>query len=241
MATSTVHFRQNDNRLLYALALSVLIHTIAALKLPNLEFDQPPIPETLVVEIAQPKQAEPSPVSEPEPTPEPVQPKPKIKPEPKPVKQLPAPSPIAEPPSRQESVAPPSPPAVITAAPKAETTPAFTAPPPPPEPPKPQGPSQQDIDAALSLYGNMLTNELAKHKQYPRVAQMRGWQGEPVLELQLDSSGNLVSSKISKSSGFEILDKQALEMAKKATFPVPPNVLRGRSFTILVPVSFLLE
>lgn len=133
----------------------------------------------------------------------------------------------------------PTPP-VIATAPKGQTPPVFTAPPPPP--PKPTGPSQQDLDAARNLYGSQLAREIAKYKQYPRIAQMRGWQGEVLVDLQLDGSGNVLTSKIHTPSGFDVLDKQAMDMVKRASpFPAPPEALRGHSFNILVPVSFRLE
>lgn len=107
---------------------------------------------------------------------------------------------------------------------------------------KPPGPTQQDIDAARNLYGNLLAREIAKHKQYPRIAQMRGWQGEAMIDLQIDGNGKVLSSKIHTSSGHEVLDKQALEMvARAAPFPLPPEALRGHAFTLLVPISFRLE
>lgn len=254
-ATSTLshhHASSRDDTLLWAIAISLALHLLMLWQVPPIKFDQPPPPATLVVELAQPKPAAPAPAPTPEPTPEPEPtptpppPKPVVKQKPLPVKPTEAPArtqalpqPQESPPPQTESSAPP----VITAAPKAEVAPTVTAPPPPPpEPPKPAGPSQQDIDAARNQYGNMLAREIAKYKQYPRIAQMRNWQGEAMLELQLDANGNLVSSRIHQSSGFEVLDKQALEMVKKASpFPRPPEALRGRSFTIQVPVSFRLE
>lgn len=231
--------------IVWALVLSITLHLLALTQLPSFEFKQETAkPDTLTVEFLPPA-PEPAPapvVSEPEPQPTPEPPKPEVQPKPqkKPIIKE-SPAPISEPPpSSQPQEAPPAPPPVMTAAPKAETPPTFTAPPPPPEPPK--GPSQADIDDARSLYGGLLTREIAKHKQYPRVAQMRGWQGEAMIELKIDSNGNLVSSKIVTSSGYEILDKQGLEMVRKAApFPPPPEALRGRNFDILVPVSFKLE
>jgi protein TonB len=128
---------------------------------------------------------------------------------------------------------------VITAAPKAtEPPPTFTTP--PPEPPKPV--VVPDTDAARGAYANLLGREFAKHKQYPRLAQMRGWQGTVTVQLQIDASGTVTSSNISQSSGFEVLDKQALEMVKKASpLPQPPEALRDHEFTIHVPVVFRLE
>ncbi len=71
---------------------------------------------------------------------------------------------------------------------------------------------------------------------------MRGWQGECLLDLKLDGNGNVLSASVKESSGHEALDNQALEMVRKASpFPAPPEVLRGRSFNITVPVSFKLE
>ena len=59
---------------------------------------------------------------------------------------------------------------------------------------------------------------------------------------ELDGSGNVLSANVKEGSGFEALDKQALEMVRKASpFPAPPEALRERSFNITVPVSFKLE
>ena len=113
---------------------------------------------------------------------------------------------------------------------------------PPPEPPKKIEPSEDDVNAALRQYGGTLGRAIAKHKQYPKIAQMRGWQGECLLDLKLDGSGNVLSASVKESSGYEALDNQALEMARKASpFPTPPDALKGRSFNITVPVSFKLE
>jgi protein TonB len=111
-----------------------------------------------------------------------------------------------------------------------------------PEPPKPTVPSQAEINAALNGYNNALWGKIGKYKQYPKIAQMRGWQGEVIVELLLDGNGKLKSKKILTSSGFDVLDKQALDMIDKAApFPSPPEALRGSSFSITVPIPFKLE
>ena len=248
MATYALHHRNYEHALLWTLTLSISLHLLAVLVLPSIKIAKEPPEPTLTIELAPAKKIEPPPVELPKPEttpqvkPEPVPVKPIKQPDPviknNEVKTKPNPSPIAEPPPATSPVAEPAAPPVIAVAPKAEVAPAPAAP--PPEPVK-AGPSQQDVDAAKNQYGNLLARELAKHKQYPKIAQMRGWEGEVVLELQLDSNGNVISSKIHESSTFDALDKQALEMVKKANFPPPPEALRGRSFNILVPVSFKLE
>jgi protein TonB len=111
-----------------------------------------------------------------------------------------------------------------------------------PEPPKPIAVSQEAMDDARGKYGNTLWGAISKHKQYPRIAQMRGWQGEAIVELLLDGNGKLKSKKIIQSSGFESLDKQALEMIEKAApFPAPPEALSDSNFSIKVSIPFKLE
>jgi protein TonB len=232
----------------WALMLSAGLHILAAVMIPNIRWEDLKKPEVLQVELAPPQKApepEPAPVElqpEPEPPPPPPKevPKPRITPQPEP-KPVPSPEPVAEPlppQSEPEVVAPP--PAVITAPPVEE--PAFTAPPPPPEPPRPTGPTQSDLDAARNLYKSMLEREILKHKTYPRIATMRGWQGEAVIELQIDSNGQPSQIRVQTSSGYEVLDKTAMDMVRKTVSSTRlPEILRGTISTFLVPVSFRLQ
>lgn len=250
MATYSFKTQQHDIALGWTIALSIILHAFAIVMLPSVHIEkEPPEPE-LVIELAPIKKAEPpQPIELPKPEakPEPVKQEQKLKPEPIQPKVIPSPEPVVKSKPTATEAPPPQPapeltaPPVIAVAPKAETPPVVTAPPPPPPEPVKTGPSPADIDEAKNQYGIALARELAKHKLYPKIAQMRGWEGEVILELQLDSNGNVVSSKVHTTSTFDALDKQALEMAKKASFPPPPEALRGRSFNILVPVSFKLE
>jgi protein TonB len=117
-----------------------------------------------------------------------------------------------------------------------------------PEEKKEATPTQANSDvknageAALNEFSNLLARHIAKFKLYPKIAQMRGWQGDIILEIKLNGNGELMSSKIVKGSGFDVLDNEGLEMVKRASpFPVPPEILKGKSFTILVPIRFKLE
>ena len=220
----------------------MLLHAILVVVIPKLDFEENKTPEILTVDIVQlPTPPSPAPV---QPEPELVKPKiiPKIKPEPKPIiKPLPAPvvdnsEPITEPP-------PSKPTEVLAVNPKPDVAPPLqTVPVPIAVKPEPPPVSQSDIDDARSRYGNSLWGAISKHKKYPKIAAMRNWQGEVIVELELDGNGKLKSKKITQSSGHEVLDKQALEMVEKALpLPTPPETLRGTSFTITVPVPFKLE
>lgn len=213
----------------------MLLHGLLALVLPNLKFNTAKEPAPLVIELV--KKTEPPPVVLPEPNrpkPEPVKPKILPKPEQEPrIKTVVLPAEIKNVP------VPPPPTEVIAVAPQAEDPPSPMPPVVivPPEPQKPLVPV--DTIAARDRYRNTLWGAIEKHKQYPRIAQMRGWQGEAIVELLLDGSGKLKSKKIIQSSGYDALDKQALDMVEKAApFPTPPY---GSSFSIKVPIPFKLE
>jgi periplasmic protein TonB len=229
----------NESTLIWAVICSILLHILFFVVMPNFKFDAVrKIPDQLTVEIMQPKPLEPVLIPEPPAPIEQAKPEP-IKPLPKKISK-PEPAPIKEANSERVQTEAPPPPAVITATPKVEVPPVITAP--PPELPKKLEPSEDDINVALGQYGGTLGRAVAKHKQYPKIAQMRGWQGDCILDLKIDSTGNVLSVSVKESSGFEVLDKQAMEMARKAApFPAPPEALRGRSFNITVPVSFKLE
>ena len=227
----------------------MLLHALLVVVIPNIKFDKIKMPEILTVDLVklpEPPPPAPAPVQAP---PEVVKPKiePKIKPEPKPKPVVkPLPTPVVE---QQEPVAEPPPvqtPEVIAVAPKPEAAaPVQTVPAPAPVPVKQEPPpvtNQADIENARNKYGNSLWGAISKHKKYPKIAAMRNWQGEAIVELELDGNGKLKSKKIIQSSGHDVLDRQALEMVEKALpFPAPPDVLHGTNFTITVPVPFKLE
>jgi protein TonB len=94
---------------------------------------------------------------------------------------------------------------------------------------------------ALDDFSRQLAMHIAKYKKFPRIAQRRGWQGEVVLQVKLTGQGQLIEKKLRKSSGFRVLDQEGLNMIDRAMpFPVPPSILSGRTFTILVPIKFTL-
>ncbi len=121
--------------------------------------------------------------------------------------------------------------------------PSLAAPAAPPQPavalqaPLPHVPSSN----LLSDYGQAISQALARHKEYPRIAQMQGWQGAVTMRLRVAPSGRLLDAEVHTSSGYEVLDRQALAMASKAgLLPAPPEGLRDREIAVLVPVVFRL-
>jgi protein TonB len=245
----THHFkttRVSDHLIIGTIVASIVLHVLATIVIPNVSFEPAIKPEPLKIEIIKipepvvekPKLIEP-------PKPKPVVKKVEPKKQEKPIqKVIPKPTPVVLPEVTPEppAVEPETKVIAVTAKPDAPPNPEppvpVVAPSPPPPPP---GPSSDEINSARDAYKNALWSSIAKHKNYPRIAKMRGWQGDVMLELSLDGNGQLLKKSVIESSGYDVLDEEALRMVEKAVpFAVPPSALRGNNFTIRVPVPFKL-
>jgi len=198
-----------------AIAISIAIHIILMIGLP--EFKKPLlIPQEMSVTISS------SPIQQPIEKIETPQPVKKVEPIQKKI------TPIID--KNATSVAQPTP-KEVAPSPPAETISKI-----------PNIVPQEQVTQHIESYSSLLANAIAKYKQYPKIAQMRGWQGTVIADLEIDTKGAVISIKIKKSSTYEVLDNEALEMIRKASpFPAPPESLRGKNFNVLVPISFKLE
>jgi protein TonB len=94
----------------------------------------------------------------------------------------------------------------------------------------------------LAQYRLALIGAARRYKRYPAQAMDKGWQGKVEIRLVVGANGTIQSSLVKASSGYEILDNQALDMVKKAKPLTPiPAALRGREFTVDIPVIFDLQ
>lgn len=100
-----------------------------------------------------------------------------------------------------------------------------------------------DVDTGiLDRYRLALIESAKRYKRYPGQAMDKGWQGKVEVRLVIGANGRTRSTSIKSSSGYEILDKQALDMVNKAK-PLTriPAALRGREFVVDIPVIFDLQ
>lgn len=136
------------------------------------------------------------------------------------------------------TTAPPAPPSE-----RSETPPparAAEASPPPVAPPDP---------AAMARYIRLLGDLLAQQQQYPRLAAMRGWEGEVRLRLQMARKGTIIAVRVVHSSGFEVLDQHAVQLVQSATLPPPPAAYFSTAapdgaspdFQIDIPIHYSLK
>jgi periplasmic protein TonB len=140
-----------------------------------------------------------------------------------------------EPPTESAHETVPAPPAVLTApAGVREAPPTVEA---------MRAPEREEFDQnLLASYGQTLSRLLAKNQNYPRLAQIRRWEGMVRLRVLVAKKGSVASVVVTQSSGYEVLDDRAVEMVKEVS-PLPdlPEGLRGREFSIIVPIVFRLE
>ena len=216
-----------QRRVVLALLCSMLIHGMLLTLVPGwrVRTFEPPLP--LNVQLPELVRPEPAPAALP------------VKPQPKAI-------PTVTERARSEFKLPPPPRIESSVAPQPREVPAET----PPVAPMTAAPTPAPVVVAkaapdsslLDSYGKQLSGLIAKYQRYPRGAQLRGWQGTTQVQISVSAEGRMVNVVILRSSGFEVLDDQALKMVRQAApLPQPPEALRGREFTVMVPIVFKLN
>ncbi len=171
-----------------------------------------------------------------------VEPLPMVEPvPPKPVKQqktvekqvvkaaVAKPSPIAEtatPLPIQETV-PAEPVKQVQAAPKPVEMPVL----------RPVEPVKQKSAFDYSGYQNRLGSRLESNKKYPYMARRKGFEGVVHIRAVIGADGSLVSSSVQQSSGFNLLDEEAMRLIK-SVFPFEKG--SGEQFTVIIPINYRL-
>lgn len=95
---------------------------------------------------------------------------------------------------------------------------------------------------SLAQYRLALIGAAKRHKTYPPRAIDRGLEGRVDVRLVIGTDGGLARVLVRRSSGHDVLDREALELMRTASAltPVPP-ALRNREFAVEVPVLYELK
>lgn len=95
---------------------------------------------------------------------------------------------------------------------------------------------------ALATYRKQLAELFARRQEYPRLAAMRGWEGEVRLRLRVARKGNLLAVVLDRSSGHDVLDRHALAMIEDmASLPALPGALAQEEIQVVVPIHYKLH
>ena len=144
----------------------------------------------------------------------------------------------------EEQVEPPTPPqeADVTLPkeePKPIEKPTPAAPPPAPEtraPPKAEHVGRF-TEAASNLYMAQILGHLQRFRRYPLAAHNAV--GTAMVRFVLNRAGEVIGTEVTKSSGSEVLDREALSILKRASpFPPFPAAKPGAQDYYIAPIKF---
>ena len=109
--------------------------------------------------------------------------------------------------------------------------------------PTASGPSDDALDLGLlEQYRLALMGAARRHKLYPQPAVERDWQGRVGVRLVIGAGGELARAEVKKTSGREVLDREAIAMMRQAQSLTPvPDGLSNRRFAVDLVVVFELQ
>lgn len=101
-----------------------------------------------------------------------------------------------------------------------------------------------DEEQSLHALGSEIARKLGANIQegdYPEEARREGWSGTTWVDVLVGSNGKIKELAVQQSSGFSILDEQAMRMVDRITLWWIPQRLRNREVTVAVPVGFYIR
>jgi protein TonB len=100
-----------------------------------------------------------------------------------------------------------------------------------------QGMPTENRSNAIPTWRTAVATLLERNKRYPDDA--KNDRGIAQIAFSIDRRGRVMSSRVVKTSGSVALDREALDMVKRAQpFPPPPAALQGSEVSLTVPVRF---
>jgi protein TonB len=95
----------------------------------------------------------------------------------------------------------------------------------------------QFTEAGSNAYNALVFGHLQRFKRYPPSAH--GASGTAVVRFALNRTGEVIESAVTKSSGNDVLDREALEILRRASpFPAFPAAKPGPQDSYVAPVNF---
>ena len=99
-----------------------------------------------------------------------------------------------------------------------------------------------DTTKLLKTYLRRVGRAVRKDFKYPRAAIRAGMEGRAVVSITIDAEGRVINAKLSRSSGYTILDQAAVEAARSiAKVPKAPEALEWSQRRVKIPFKFQLR
>jgi len=101
---------------------------------------------------------------------------------------------------------------------------------------------QDAHDEAMFRYKDAIKQKIESHRRYPRSARKHKLKGNTTVEFIVMSNGNARYVKLLHSSGYTVLDDEAIAMVKRASpFPSIPAEFKLSKSTMEVTIIFSLN
>jgi protein TonB len=92
-----------------------------------------------------------------------------------------------------------------------------------------------------SWLAEALWSRVERLKRYPHMARLNRWEGKVVLQAVVREDGQLLELKVAQTSGYAVLDQDALDVLRRASPLSLKHSLGQPQVVIQVPISYRLE
>jgi periplasmic protein TonB len=104
-------------------------------------------------------------------------------------------------------------------------------------PPKSTGQTVPADEAYRRANFGAIRDSILANLQYPMLARRKGWSGKVEVAFMIRPDGNVSELRIQTSSGYSVLDEQALEAIRRSAPFTPPRI----AALLIMPVTFQLN
>ena len=98
------------------------------------------------------------------------------------------------------------------------------------------------VNKSMADYMKNIQQKLTENIRYPEEAQSYGWEGTVKLNLLILNDGTLALASVKDSSGYDIFDQDAVEIAKRIApydaFPPDSNL---HELELTIPIVYSLQ
>lgn len=99
-----------------------------------------------------------------------------------------------------------------------------------------------NIPEPIAGYAGIIQKRILENLSYPPQAKEAGFQGTVKLSLYLSYRGELLDIKIKDSSGYKILDDNAIRVAKEvSSYPPFPSSIEQKEIQLEIPIVYRLD
>jgi len=101
--------------------------------------------------------------------------------------------------------------------------------------------SEKEAVLALERELSLKVGKQMREEDYPEEAQRWRWTGTAMIDVIVGANGSVKAVTLGKTSGFRILDTQALIVVRRVSKLFVPVQLRGRDIAVTIPIGFYLQ